>query len=335
MKTKRKAMSLRFKSCKLWCEEDALLALKAEEINSRKMEKDTILIVRFPDPEITREMVKCYSPDIESVHFQLNFAPRFCLVHLKPGTDVEKTIDHLSKIPFGTGFLSVEIKQIPHKIHSTRPNEVDPYTLYVGNLPTTIACKKLKEHFPGASRIDIGFAQRMKYTRYAFIRFASVKQAIEAYNRAYDAEIDGRNLTIRFRRITPLGEGNKDEGDSNVEHDVDHVADDINDDQQQQQQQSLESEDVTEKYSQNLNENLTQSNVTNERNQNDKLPQVSNDEENVREKNASNVDKSSLETFERNEAQNKATSESNLTETNSVTMPVTNATEDSSNKGIK
>ncbi|KAI8128724.1 Protein painting of fourth [Lucilia cuprina] len=222
MKTKRKAISERYRLSKSWCEEDAILALKTEESNARKLQTDIILIIRFPDPELSREIVKCYSPDIESVHFQLNYAPRYCLVHLKPGTDVEKTIDDLSKVPFGTGFLSVEIKQIPYKVHSTKLNEVDPYTLYVGNLPTTIACKTLKNHFPGAARIDIGFAQRMKYTRYAFIRYQSVEKAIEAYNRMLDAEIGGRTITIRFRRVTPTTEGNK---DGDAEH-LDSMHDD-------------------------------------------------------------------------------------------------------------
>lgn len=210
MKAKRKAMSTRYRISKTWSETDAALAIKAEEDNVRKLQKDIILIIRFPDPEINREIVKCYSPDIESVHFQLSFAPRYCLVHLKPGTDVDKTMETLSKIPFGNGFLSVEIKQIPHKTHSTKLADVDPYTLYVGNLPTTIQCKTLKEHFPGAARIDIGFAQRMKYTRYAFIRYKTVHQAIEAYKRMLDYEIDGRTLTIRFRRLTAANEGNKD-----------------------------------------------------------------------------------------------------------------------------
>ncbi|XP_037816300.1 ras guanine nucleotide exchange factor P [Lucilia sericata] len=223
MKTKRKAISERYRSSKSWCEEDAILALKAEESNTRKLQRDIILVIRFPDPELSREIVKKYSPDIESVHFQLNCSPRYCLVHLKPGTDVEKTIDHLSKVPFGTGFLSVEIKQIPYKVHTTKLNEVDPYTLYVGNLPNTIACKALKNHFPGAARIDIGFAQRMKYTRYAFIRYQTVQKAIEAYNRMLDAEIGGRTLTIRFRRVNPTTEGNK---DGDAEH-----PDSMNDDE--------------------------------------------------------------------------------------------------------
>ncbi|XP_065370234.1 uncharacterized protein Pof [Calliphora vicina] len=210
IKTKRKSISVRYKLHKCWSEEDSLLALKAEETNVRKLQTDIILVLRFPDPEISREIVKCYSPDIESVHFQLNFAPRYCFVHLKPGSDVEKTIENLSKIPFGTGFLSVEIKQIPHKVCSTKLNEIDPYTLYVGNLPNTIASKTLKQHFPGAARIDIGFAQRIKYTRYAFIRYQNVQKAIEAYKRMLNAEIDGRALSIRFRRLTPTHGDNKD-----------------------------------------------------------------------------------------------------------------------------
>ncbi|TMW40011.1 hypothetical protein DOY81_014907, partial [Sarcophaga bullata] len=120
IKSKRNSMSTRYKLSKSWSEVDAAMAIKAEEANARRLQKDIILVLRFPDPEISRDIVKCYSPDIESVHFQLNFAPRYCLVHLKPGTDVEKTMETLSKIPFGNGHLSVEIKQIPHKVHTTK-----------------------------------------------------------------------------------------------------------------------------------------------------------------------------------------------------------------------
>ncbi|TMW40013.1 hypothetical protein DOY81_014909 [Sarcophaga bullata] len=50
----------------------------------------------------------------------------------------------------------------------------------------------------------------MKYTRYAFIRYKTVQQAIEAYKRMLDSEIGGRSLTIRFRRMTSANEVNKD-----------------------------------------------------------------------------------------------------------------------------
>ncbi|TMW40319.1 hypothetical protein DOY81_014600, partial [Sarcophaga bullata] len=148
--------------------------------------------------------------------------------------------------------LSVEIKQIPHKVHTTKLTEIDPYTLYVGNLPTTIACKTLKDHFPGAVRIDIGFAQRMKYTRYAFIRYKTVQQAIEAYKRMLDSEIGGRSLTIRFRRMTSANEVNKD-GDAE--------NDDVHDDVLSQTTVVSEDNSVTLNPGTESSENLEQNNL--------------------------------------------------------------------------
>lgn len=80
------------------------------------------------------------------------------------------------------------------------PEDIDPYTIYVGNLPTNVSVNKVKSHFPNAARIDIGFAQRMKYTRYAFIRYDNVEQAIEAFKSASRMDLGPRSLVIRFRR---------------------------------------------------------------------------------------------------------------------------------------
>jgi len=39
------------------------------------------------------------------------------------------------------------------------------YRLYLGNLPTNITSNAVKDEFPKATRVDIGFAKKMKYTR--------------------------------------------------------------------------------------------------------------------------------------------------------------------------
>lgn len=54
--------------------------------------------------------------------------------------------------------------------------------------------------FPTARRIDIGHAQRMKHTRYAFIRFHNVGDAIAAFKANFNKVIDGKNIIVRFRR---------------------------------------------------------------------------------------------------------------------------------------
>lgn len=72
--------------------------------------------------------------------------------------------------------------------------------MYIGNLPTTISVGIVKEKFPTAHRIDIGYAQRMKYTRYAFIRYHSVEEAMEAFKKTFNLLIESRSLIVRFRR---------------------------------------------------------------------------------------------------------------------------------------
>lgn len=39
------------------------------------------------------------------------------------------------------------------------------FRLYLGNLPTNITSNAVKDEFPKATRVDIGFAKKMKYTR--------------------------------------------------------------------------------------------------------------------------------------------------------------------------
>lgn len=113
---------------------------------------------------------------------------------------MEKVKKELSEVPFGTGKITVELKSGSNAAADVSPEDIDPYTIYVGNLPTNISVNKVKSHFPNASRIDIGFAQRMKYTRYAFIRYENVTDSIAAYKSAYDMDLGPRSLVIRFRR---------------------------------------------------------------------------------------------------------------------------------------
>lgn len=70
----------------------------------------------------------------------------------------------------------------------------------MGNLPTNVSVNRVKAYFVNAARIDIGFAQRMKYTRYAFIRYNTVEEAFEGFRMAFKMELGPRSLVIRFRR---------------------------------------------------------------------------------------------------------------------------------------
>lgn len=61
--------------------------------------------------------------------------------------------------------------------------------------------QRVKSFFPNAARIDIGYAQRMKYTRYAMVRYATVEEAFEGFRLAFKMDLGPRSLVIRFRRI--------------------------------------------------------------------------------------------------------------------------------------
>lgn len=80
------------------------------------------------------------------------------------------------------------------------PDEIDPYTLYIGNLPPTITIQAMRKMFPGNIRIDIGFAQKMKYTRYAFIKYKTVDEAIDSFKKSINMAFSSRSVVVRFRR---------------------------------------------------------------------------------------------------------------------------------------
>lgn len=127
---------------------------------------------------------------------------RYCFVQLRPNADVEQVKEALSRIPFGAGTITAELKNTPHReAVDVGPQDIDPFTLYVGNLPTNVTVRRVEEVFHQASRVDIGFAQRMRHTRYAFIKYRTVDEAIEAFRDAVHITLGGRSLVIRFRRL--------------------------------------------------------------------------------------------------------------------------------------
>lgn len=68
-KPKRKPMSSRMNHKKEWNREDAIKALQLEQ-EFNKMQKLPMLILKFPDPDVNKEIVRGYSTSIENVHFQ-------------------------------------------------------------------------------------------------------------------------------------------------------------------------------------------------------------------------------------------------------------------------
>ncbi|XP_050092802.1 uncharacterized protein LOC126575859 [Anopheles aquasalis] len=186
---------------KNWRFEDARKAILVEMDAYKQIRKPLSLLLRFPDPELSKEIVQGFSAFIENVAFHRPATPRYCVVYLKPEADVDSVIRQISNIPFGAGTISVERKMRNSDLKPVvQPEDIDPYTLFIGNLPSIITVHSMKQMFPVAKRIDIGHAQRIKHTRYAFIRFTNVEEAIYAFQANHNKIIEGKNIIIRFRR---------------------------------------------------------------------------------------------------------------------------------------
>lgn len=81
-KKKKKPLSQNVPSIRSWSIEDAEKALATEKEYNRKFKNQSI-IIKFPDPEINKEIVTNFNPAIENVHFQHPSTPRYCFVTLK------------------------------------------------------------------------------------------------------------------------------------------------------------------------------------------------------------------------------------------------------------
>ncbi|XP_050540997.1 uncharacterized protein LOC126905393 isoform X2 [Daktulosphaira vitifoliae] len=196
---------------KPWNREDAEKAIAAE-MELRTPKNNQQIMIRFPDHEITRQIVQNFHSDIKSVHFHTPCNPRYCYVQVQPNADIESVAKELNETIFQHEKLRVEIKESQFE-EKPFPECIDPYTLYLGNLPTNITSNAVKDEFPKATRVDIGFAKKMKYTRYAFIKFSNAEDAIQAYKEKYNLVIDSRSVVLRFRRgkgnVNPPGQVDK------------------------------------------------------------------------------------------------------------------------------
>ncbi|KAL1131772.1 hypothetical protein AAG570_011385 [Ranatra chinensis] len=191
-----------------WDREAAERAL-AMEAECQKNAGSNAIVIRFPDPELSKETVQKLHPTIENVHFQAPCGARYCFVTLSEDANVEKVMAEIRKIKFGVGHLIAE-RKVQKTEENVGPENIDPFTLYVGNLPTNISTLEVKEKFPTATRIDVGYAQKMKYTRYAFVRYSTAEAALEAYKSSVNTVIASRSIILRFRRhkapVGPPGE---------------------------------------------------------------------------------------------------------------------------------
>ncbi|XP_072753569.1 uncharacterized protein Pof isoform X3 [Anoplolepis gracilipes] len=194
----RKPMSQSYPS-RPWNREDAERALKTEnEYNKKNKINAQSLIIKFPDPELNKDIVRLFHPGIQNIHFQSPSGPRYCFIQMAENVNIDEAIKQLEEIQFGVGNLKVERKSLRDE-DNPMPEEIDPYTLYIGNLPESVNVNEVKSKFPTA-RVDVGYAQKMRNTRYAFIRYNSVDEAIAAYKQAHDLMWDTRSIIVRFRR---------------------------------------------------------------------------------------------------------------------------------------
>lgn len=144
-----------------WNREDAERALKAE--NEYKIVQAQSLIIKFPDPDLNKDIVKLFHPGIQTVHFQSPSRPRYCFIQMADDVNIDEAIKDLEKIKFGVGYLKVERKPLQDE-DNPMPEDINPYVLYLGNLPNNIKVKELKSKFPSA-RVDVGYSYKMRNTR--------------------------------------------------------------------------------------------------------------------------------------------------------------------------
>lgn len=219
---RRRATASRKESGEKWVLEEALRALDVEKQYSMAANAKS-LTISFPDPEITKNSIHEFSDAIVNIHVISPLVPRYCMVTLKDDANIEEVIERINQTPFGNGYLKARIRRptevcfycyqkyiflsninvfiLQQETTAVPPEGINPRTLYVGNLSPAINAKTLKEKFAKSLRMDIGFAQKMKLTRWAFVTFANVDDAIEAYKMTVNSMMDDRNLIVRFRRV--------------------------------------------------------------------------------------------------------------------------------------
>ncbi|XP_011052082.1 PREDICTED: protein PFC0760c-like isoform X1 [Acromyrmex echinatior] len=190
----RKPMSQSYVN-KPWNREDAERALRIEsEYNMKNKVNAQSLIIKFPDTDLNKDIVSKFHSDILNIHFQNPCGPRYCSIQMAEDVNIDEAIKELEKIKFGVGYLKVEKKILRDE---DNPEEIDPYTLFIGNLPESVKTSEIKSKFPKAQDEE---TRKMKNTRNILMRYNSVDDAISDYKQAYGLIWDKRNINVRFRR---------------------------------------------------------------------------------------------------------------------------------------
>lgn len=196
---KKKPLSQNVPTKREWTIDDAKRAINVEMEFSKRFKRNSLMI-KFPDIDINKEIVSKFHTAIENVHFQQPSTARYCFVTLNDHADGDLVIKTLNTTKFGQGYLTAEYKK-ERDNQIVSPEDIDPLTLYVGNLAQEITKQDLEQIYTQKKRIDIGFAMKMKKTRYAFISFWNVEDSIEAYTRTRSDVLYSKSLIVRFRRL--------------------------------------------------------------------------------------------------------------------------------------
>lgn len=120
---------------------------------------------------------------------------------MNPELDHEVLQQEISRIPFGTGRLKLEKCDVSRNEH--KPEDIDPLTLFLGNIHPSMSVQSVQKKVSKAYRVDVGFAKKHKYGKYAFAKFRMADDAREAFVRLSRMKLDGQemDLVVRFRRV--------------------------------------------------------------------------------------------------------------------------------------
>lgn len=193
---------LRSKKTTQWTREIALKAIDLEEqyYALQQFSTNIELLIKFPDPEINEDVVKSFSNKIDEVLFSTPMCPRECIVKLKDNANIEKAIKEISKVRFGGGRLNARRKLTnEQKIRENNVEEVDPFTIFFGNLPNS-KISKLKLILQ-AKDVEIQIGQnKRKPKSYAFAKFKSFEDAVHGFKKCTEKFSPSQFINIRFKR---------------------------------------------------------------------------------------------------------------------------------------
>jgi len=174
----------------------------ALNLEQQLSQKSRVLTVKIQDPELTQDKARSWSAAIEGVEINRIVEPRQLLVFLKPNTNVKKEIEKLKKVNFSGGNLIIEEK-VDSKDGGRE--EIDPFSLYVTNIPDKTSKDELKAFFPKAAKMTNVRKHNPKkgyVGKFIFIHYDTEADALEAFKANFNRTIGDRMILIRFRRVS-------------------------------------------------------------------------------------------------------------------------------------